>query len=47
MPDKATSDVVLILRRQQEDYPVKVKQLYMCFVNLEKGLVRVPSNVLE
>ena len=40
-------DAVFILRTLQEEYHAKGKKLYMCFVDLEKALDRVPRKVLE
>ena len=40
-------DAVFILRWMQEEYHAKGKKLYMCFVNIEKALDRVPRKVLE
>ena len=42
-----TSDAVFIMRRMLEDYPAKVKKLYMCFVDLVKAFDIVPRKVLE
>ena len=39
--------MLFILRRMQEEHNVKGKKLYMCFVDIEKGLDRVMRNVLE
>ena len=47
MPERGTIDAVFILRRMQEEYHAKGKTLYMCIVDLEKGLDRVPRKVLE
>ena len=47
MPDGGTIDVVLILRRLQEEYNAKEKKLYMCFVDLEKAFDREYRKVLE
>ena len=46
-PVKSTIDAVFILRQIQEEYLAKQKMLYMCFVNLEKALDRVPRKVVE
>ena len=40
-------DAMFILRRMQEEYHAKGKNLYMCFVDLEKSFDRVPRIVLE
>ena len=40
-------DAVFILRRMQEEYHATGKKVYMCFVDLEKALDRVPSKLLE
>ena len=45
MPDRGTIDAVL--RKLQEVYHTKGKNLYKCFVDLEKAFVRVPRKVLE
>ena len=47
MPGKGTIDAVFILTRLQEEYVDKERKLYMCFVDLEKALDRVPRRVLE
>ena len=36
MPERGTINAVFILRRLPEEYHVKGKKLYMCFVDLEK-----------
>ena len=46
MHERGTIDAVFILRKQK-DYNAKGKKLYMCFVDLEKALDRVPRKVLE
>ena len=38
---------MFIFRRLHEDYDVKGKKLYMCFVDLEKTFDRVSRKVLE
>ena len=35
------------MRRMQEEYQKKDKKLYMCFVDMEKALDRVPRKVME
>ena len=47
MIDTTTTDAVFILRRLQEEYLDKEKNLYMYFVDLEKVFDRVPRRVLE
>ena len=47
MPGKGMIDAVFILRRLQEEYSDKEKELYKCFVDLEKAFDRVPRRVLE
>ena len=45
VPERGTIDAVFIVRRMQEEYHVKVKKLYMCFVDLLKAFDRVPRKV--
>ena len=47
MPERGTINAVYIMRRMQEEYDVKGKKLYMCFVEQKKALDRVPRKVLE
>ena len=47
MPGKGTVDAIFIVRRMQEQYQMKDKKLYMCFVYIEKALDRVPTKVME
>ena len=47
MPERGQIDAVFILRRRQEEYHVKGKKLYMCFVDVEIAFDRVPRKVLE
>ena len=35
---KITIDDIFILRRLQEDFPAKLKMMYMCIVDLEKAV---------
>jgi len=47
MPGKGTTDSLFVVRRMREDYRDKEKNLYMCFVDLEKAFNRVPRKVME
>ena len=47
MPGKGTVDAIFIVRRMQEEYQKKDKKLYMCFVDMEKTVDRVPRKVME
>ena len=47
MSERGTIDAVFILRRMKEEYQAKGKNLYMCFVYLEKAFDRVLRKVLE
>ena len=47
MPERRTINAIFYLKRMQEEYHAKGKKLYMCFVNLEEALDRVPRKVLE
>ena len=38
---------MFILRTIQEEYLAKQKNLYMCFVDLEKAFDKAPWNVVE
>ena len=42
VPERGTIDAVFILRKMQEENHAKGNKLYMCFVDLEKALDRVP-----
>ena len=44
MLERGTIDAVFILTRMQEEYHAKGKKLYMCFVDLDKAFIRVPSD---
>ena len=45
--ERGTIDAVFILKMLQEEYHAKRKNLYMCFVNLEKAFDRVPRKVFK
>ena len=47
MPGRGTIDAVFILWQMQEEYLAKQKNLYMCFVDLEKTLDGIPRIVVE
>ena len=47
MPGNGTVDAIFIVRRMQEEYQKKGKKLYMCFVDMEKAVDRVPRKVME
>ena len=47
MPERRSIDAVFILRRIQEEYHVKEKKLYVCFVELVKTFCSVPRKVLD
>ena len=47
MPERGTIDAVFLLRRMQGEYHAKGKEMYMCFVDLEKAFGRVSMKVLE
>ena len=46
MPGRSTTDAIFILRQLQEKFLGKKKNLYLCFVDLEKAFDRVPRSVL-
>ena len=46
MPERGTIDAVFIFRRPQEEHHAKGKRLYMCFVDIEKAIDRVPRKVM-
>ena len=47
MPEKGTVDAIYIVRRMQEEYQKKNKNLHMCFVDMKKAFDRVPRKVME
>ena len=46
MPRKGKVDAIFIMRRMQEEYQ-KDKELYMCFVDMEKTFDNMPRRVME
>ena len=46
-PGRSTLDAIFILRRMPESYLEKKRKLFICFVDLEKALDRVPRKVIE
>jgi hypothetical protein len=47
MPGCGTIDAIFMLRQIQEKYRHKMRNLYLCFVDLEKAFDRVPRRVIE
>ena len=47
LPGRGTIDSFIALRRIQGEYLAKQRQLYMCFVDLEKAFDGVPKKVVE
>ena len=47
MPGRGTTDAIFIVRQLQEKYLQSRKNLYFCFVDLEKAFDRVPRRVIE
>ena len=41
------TDALSVVRRMQEEYTDKKKKLYMCFVDIEKVVNRVPRKAME
>ena len=46
-PRKGAVDAIFTVRRMQEEYQKKDKKLYMCFVDMEKAIDRMPRKVME
>ena len=46
MQGRGTTDALFVVRRMQEDYRNKKKNLYLCFVHIEKTFDRVPKRVM-
>ena len=47
MPERGTIDAMFILRRLQKEHNANGKKLYVCSVDLEKALDRVPREGAE
>ena len=47
MPGRGTTDALFVVQRMQEEYRDNKKELYMCFVDIEKAFDRLPRNVVE
>ncbi|XP_014786440.1 uncharacterized protein LOC106880826 [Octopus bimaculoides] len=47
MPGKGIMDAMFIVRRLQEEYRDKEKELYLCIVDLEKAFDRISRKVIE
>ena len=47
IPGRGTTDALFVVRRMQEEYRNKKKNLHMCFMNIEKAFHRVPRKVME
>ena len=46
MKGKGTNDAIFTVRQMQENFRVKGKKLYFGFVDLDKALERVPTEVI-
>ena len=44
---RGTTDALFVVRRIQKEYKDKKKNLYMCFVDIEKAFDRVPRKVMD
>ena len=47
MPGRETTDALFVVQRMQEKYRDKKKNLYMCFVDIEKAFDRVPKKICQ
>ena len=47
MPGRGTTDALFVVQRMQEEYRDNKKELYMCFVDIEKAFDRLPRKVIE
>ena len=47
MKGKGTTDAIFMARQMQENFRIKGKKLYFGFVDLEKALDRVPTEVIS
>jgi len=47
MKGKGTNDAIFTVRQMQENFRVKGKKLYFGFVDLDKALERVPTEVIR
>ena len=47
IPGRETTDALFIVRRKQKKYKDKEKQLYKCFVDIEKPFDGVPKKAME
>ena len=47
MPSSETTDTLLVVRSTHRAHRDQEKQLYICFVGIEKAFDRVPRKVME
>ena len=47
MPGRGTTNALFVARRMHEEYRLKKKKLYTCFVDIEKAFDRVSRKVMD